>query len=436
MSTSHVSSHKPKQKRKNDFNIGRTIGKGVFGHVFLVEDKETKVKYAMKVLSKMHVLKQKKMNYVRTERDIMLSLNHPNIVRIHITFQDNENLYYITELAENGDLQKALNLNGKFEIPVARVLLGQILLAIAHMHQKRVLHRDLKPENILLDYKNRVKITDFGTAKRYGEDEPFSSERGSFVGSADYVSPEVLSETEIGPSSDLWGFGCIVYTLLTGQSPFHTNSQYQTFQLIVEGSYTFPDDFDPDAKDLVSKLLVKDPERRLGNRQYDSNYEPIRNHPFFKGMSWSELPKTPPPFFEVPPIEDRNSDDDETLMEDDYTHSSHSSRSKGTDKEAMDLKKYILSGEKILYEGDVIKRSLVNRGKRRFVLTNTPRLFYINMNKGAKKGEIPITKDLVVKIETKKNRWYIASANRTYNLSSDDAEIWRDKIMSVVNRLQ
>ncbi|KAH0787740.1 AGC family protein kinase [Histomonas meleagridis] len=279
-----------RQKRRDDFNLCELIGHGAFGQVLRVTDKETGKNYAMKVLSKAHIVKEKKMNYVKVERDVMTKLRHPNIVRLCLTFQDPGNLYYVIEYAKNGDLQKVLNEKKTLSIENTKIIMGQVLLALAHMHQHRIIHRDMKPENILLDEHNRVKITDFGTAKMFAADVPFYVERGSFVGSGDYVSPETLNETPVGPSSDLWSYGCILYTLLVGQPPFHTDSMYETFQRIQNLQYEIPESVPNDAKDLIKKLLIIDPTKRIGHGEYESNYAPIREHPFFNGIEWESLP--------------------------------------------------------------------------------------------------------------------------------------------------
>jgi 3-phosphoinositide dependent protein kinase-1 len=287
----------PRQKRGDSFTTIRAIGSGAFGQVLEVEDKETHRHYAMKVLSKTQMIREKKMKYVKVERDVMLALDHPNIVRLFVTFQDPSNLYYVVELAHKGDLQKFLNDIYALDIAIARPLLGQVLLALAHMHKARILHRDLKPDNILIDDRNRVKITDFGTSKIFGKDGAFSCQRGSFVGSADYVSPEVLSEAETGPWSDLWSYGCLVYAVIVGHPPFQSESQYATFELIESGKFEIPEFVPEHARDLITRILVSDPAGRLGYGGQDSNYEPIRSHPFFAGINWDTLPKQALPNF-------------------------------------------------------------------------------------------------------------------------------------------
>lgn len=209
-----------------------------------------------------------------------------------------------------------------FDEECTRYYSAQILDTIEYMHSKGVIHRDLKPENVLLDEQMRVKITDFGTAKildppkKPPRDEtngdtngfggPYSGDltevddtrANSFVGTAEYVSPELLTDKAACKASDLWAFGCIVFQLLAGRPPFKAANEYQTFQKIVNLEYEFPKGFPPVAKDLVERLLVLDPAKRL-------NIEHIKNHEFFDGVEWGRTlwkqkaprlkPYVPPP---------------------------------------------------------------------------------------------------------------------------------------------
>jgi 3-phosphoinositide dependent protein kinase-1 len=288
------------QKRLNDFNVGEVLGQGAFGQVQKVIDKEDGKQYAMKVLSKSHIMREKKMPYVRVERDVMSKCRHPNIIRLILTFQDTENLYYVTELAPHGDLQKVLNDRKTLNIETARVAVGQTLLAVAHMHQKRVLHRDLKPENLLLGTKWNVKVTGFGTAKIVDDSVPFGLQRGSFVGSADYVSPEVLGDAPVGPSADLWAVGCILFAFLVGTGPFRGETQFETFHKIQGLEYTFPPGMSADAQDLIRRLLRLDPAERLGHGEYAREYASIKEHPFFAGIDWGALPEREVPTLSKP----------------------------------------------------------------------------------------------------------------------------------------
>ena len=393
---------KPRQKRMVDFetNLGR-LGSGAFGQVNLVRDKETKKLFAMKVLSKAHIVREKKLDYVKVERDAMSKLNHPNIVRLSLTFQDQHNLYYVVEYASHGDLQTVLNDKYAIDLEESKITLGQVLLGIAHMHQKRILHRDLKPGNILLDDQNRVKITDFGTAKMFADNVPFRCDKGSFVGSADYVSPEVLKETEVGPASDLWSFGCIVYAMLVGRPPFHAESDYAIFQKIEKLEYEIPEFLPEEAKDLITRILKLEPSERFGDGSYDNGYEPIRNHPFFSGIDWATLPKRGiPEFHSYPPALEAR------------------------DKEAAKEKDVITAdGEAIVREGIVcMKDENGEATQMTMLLTDRKRLLLTDLAKEKVKGEVTVTPQVhVVKDEPTVIR--IIDSRDTYTVVVAESEV-------------
>lgn len=283
------------KKGVRDFVFGRTLGEGSYSTVLLATDRQTLKEYAVKILDKKHIIKEKKIKYVNIEKDTLNRLTeHPGIVRLYYTFQDSASLYYVLDIASGGELLGVLKKIGSFDEECTRFYGAQILDAIEHMHNRGVIHRDLKPENVLLDDQMHIKITDFGTAKllpdpRKSKDPPTSydiagddhesTRAQSFVGTAEYVSPELLTDKNACKASDLWAFGCIIYQLLTGRPPFKAANEYLTFQKIVGLDYEFPPGFPHAARDLVERLLVLDPQRRL-------SLEHIKNHEFFDGTQW------------------------------------------------------------------------------------------------------------------------------------------------------
>ncbi|KAI4729438.1 Pkinase-domain-containing protein [Aureobasidium sp. EXF-10728] len=287
------------KKGVNDFHFGRTLGEGSYSTVLAATDRQVHREYAVKVLDKRHIIKEKKVKYVNIEKDALNRLTeHPGIVRLYYTFQDERSLYFVLDLANGGELLGHLKKMGTFDEDCTRFYGAQILDSIAYMHSKGIIHRDLKPENVLLDEQMHTKITDFGTAKildikspgASGNDGPGSGdpmdgaeqERAvSFVGTAEYVSPELLTDKNACKASDLWAFGCIMYQLLAGRPPFKAGNEYQTFQKIVALDYHFPDGFPGVARDLIERLLVLDPSKRLP-------IEHIKSHPFFDGIQWGK----------------------------------------------------------------------------------------------------------------------------------------------------
>lgn len=291
------------KKGVRDFTFGRVLGEGSYSTVYLATDRQTLKEYAIKVLEKKHIIKEKKIKYVNIEKNTLNRLTeHPGIVRLYYTFQDETCLYYALDFCSGGELLGALKRTGTFDVECVRFYGAQILDAIEYMHSRGVLHRDLKPENVLLDDHMHIKITDFGTAKMLPDPRASKPHDGrdrglpersqlekdedgrapSFVGTAEYVSPELLTSKNSCKASDLWAFGCIMYQLLAGRPPFKAGSEYLTFQKIVGLDYEFPMGFPPAAQDLVERLLVLDPARRL-------TIEHIRNHEFFDGQQFGKL---------------------------------------------------------------------------------------------------------------------------------------------------
>ncbi|KAJ2616867.1 3-phosphoinositide dependent protein kinase-1 [Coemansia sp. RSA 1365] len=282
-----------RKRAVSDFEFGQTLGEGSYSTVVEATEKATGRVFAAKILDKRHIIKEKKTKYVNIERDILQALNHPFIVRLHYAFQDSQSLYFIIDMASNGELLTWIRKLGGLSEECARFYLAEIITAVEYMHAERTLHRDIKPENILLGSDMHILVTDFGTAKMFRKGEP-DQRAYSFVGTAEYVSPELLTDKAADRNSDLWAVGCIAYQLFTGRPPFKGSNEYQTFQKILKLDYTLPLTMPPQARDMVERILVLDPEKRLGATQC-GGIEALKAHSFFHGFEWRDLLSHTPP---------------------------------------------------------------------------------------------------------------------------------------------
>lgn len=303
-------SHK---KRPEDFNFGKQLGVGSYSRVVYATDKQTLRQYAIKILNKQHIFKEKSEKYVSVEKATLNRLgknNHHGIIKLYYTFQDKNSLYFVLDYATHGELLSLIKRLGNLDENCVRYFGAQILDAIEYMHKNGVIHRDLKPENILLDDKMRVKITDFGTAKLLDQPSPKRKSNDktgsdndqramSFVGTAEYVSPELLNDKCQGKPCDIWAYGCIIYQLLVGRPPFQASNDHLVFTKIVKLQFAYPPRFPAVLRDLIKHLLVLDPNRRWHISQ-------IKNHEFFASVEWTTKGiwnKKPPrlqPFKETP----------------------------------------------------------------------------------------------------------------------------------------
>ncbi|KAJ7928608.1 kinase-like protein [Mycena leptocephala] len=242
-----VSNGKPASKPSGkpslqDFQFGRTLGEGSYSTVNvpvkLGTSRTDGKQYAIKVITKSHLIRAQKVETASAERDALIRLRgHPGIVSLYHTFQDDWSLYFVIDLAVNGEMQSLISRLGSLSTRCVQYYAAQIADAMEYMHSKDVIHRDLKPENLLLDDAFRIKITDFGTGKVLKNGAQRAT---SFVGTAQYQSPELLELKETTKSSDYWAFGCVVYQMIAGRFAFNDRSDYLTWQKVKKVEYEFP----------------------------------------------------------------------------------------------------------------------------------------------------------------------------------------------------
>jgi len=253
-------SHK-KGKISKEYTLGKVIGKGAFGQVRLAIHKATKQKRAIKIMKKAEV----NMQNLLDEISILSKLSHPNIMQIFEIFEDNINIYIVSEYCYGGELFDIISQKGSFTEKEACVVMKQLISGICYCHQKGIVHRDLKPENILMEDKSgdlSLKIIDWGCAKTIKNKERLHQADGT----AYYIAPEVL-KNDYDEKCDVWSCGIIFYILLCGYPPFNGDTDEEIFQAILREDVEFPeeewDSVSDEAKSLIKKLLTKNPKKRI-----------------------------------------------------------------------------------------------------------------------------------------------------------------------------
>ena len=267
----------------NSYNIIDLLGTGSFGKVFKVQLKNdiSNKFYAMKVISKRLLMKKRQLKYAISECNVLKKCNCPFIVKLNFSFQTMENLYMIEDFCPGGNIQYHVK-NSLFEEEDAKFYLAELVLAIEYLHKINVIYRDLKPENVLIGEDNHIVLVDFGLVKEDINDNDLTS---SFCGTPAYIPPEMLNKKNVGKSADIYGLGAVLYEMVSGTPPFFASEIKTLFEKIKNNKLVLHNYFSENLKDLLSKLLCKDPLKRFGTRDKSE----IKQHPFFKGINWEKL---------------------------------------------------------------------------------------------------------------------------------------------------
>ncbi|KAI0082131.1 hypothetical protein K474DRAFT_1586259 [Panus rudis PR-1116 ss-1] len=349
-----------KSQRKvviDDFEMLRVLGKGCAGKVLLVRHKPTQDIFALKAITKRHVLAHQELQHTLTEQAVLKRMaadgTDPFVVRLWWSFHDKENLYLVMDFHPGGDLATQLARWGRLGRDRARFYAAEIVEGVEGLHAAGVIYRDLKPENILIGADGHIVLTDFGLSKEfprrtnaitapptpsgsahrgdYLDNSPVASphwmkgENGTgwassndmtstFCGTAEYLAPEVIQGLPYSYEVDWWSFGTMLYEMLTGITPFWANNHSDMYYRVLQDELQFPEDrtMDQDTKSLIRGLLQRNPALRMKEPR-------IKKHPYFSMIDWSHVyyKRYIPPY--VPPIDPSNAGDtqnfDDTFLD-------------------------------------------------------------------------------------------------------------------------
>ncbi|KAL7410611.1 putative camp-dependent protein kinase [Mrakia frigida] len=298
------------------FYLLRSVGKGAFGKVRVVQHKQTKQLLALKYINKAKCCKMKAVANIIQERRLLEEIDHPFVVNLRYAFQDDENCFFVLDLMLGGDLRFHIDRMGGFDEKAVRFYVAEIALALDYLHSIRIVHRDLKPDNLLLDELGHVHLTDFNIAVHFSTSGRLLT---GVAGSMAYMAPEVLAKKGYSCQIDWWSLGVIVYELMFGKRPFRGKTNSALTESIQGERLIWPDDASEkcsaEGMSAIRMLLERDPQKRLGWKQGGGGLQDVKNHPWFRSMDWAAIErKEVPPSF-VPDSKKANFDATHELEE-------------------------------------------------------------------------------------------------------------------------
>ncbi|CAE7719883.1 Pdpk1 [Symbiodinium pilosum] len=276
------------RRRVTDFDVDeKVLGDGSLALVHVAWEKAGGKQYALKAFDRRLLRSNHKDADVTIEEHCLRRANHPGIVKLHASFRDEEWHYFTLELCPGGELWNMVRVVGCTE-SLARHYLGQVFEAVQYLRDAQIVHRDLKAENVLIGPKGNCKLIDFGCARDLANPQVkgagtrnFKTVMEEYVGTSNFMAPEVVKNLSSDFRSDTWSLGCLVFQVLVGLPPFHGGSIIRVYKKIGKGFMEFPSNWlGDDARDLIHKMVVKDPDARLGSK----NLREVEEHPFFNGI--------------------------------------------------------------------------------------------------------------------------------------------------------
>ena len=285
-----------------DFTLLSVLGQGTFGRVLLVRSVQTGGTFALKVLKKDRIKKEGHLTRTKAERNVLERVDNPFIVKLHASFQSESKLYFVLDYHAGGDLYFLLSRMRVLPEKHMRFYACELVVALGYLHAHGVIYRDLKPENVLLSSEGHAILTDFGLCIELDSNPSSGAARGSasafahsFVGTPEYLAPEVILGKPYGTPCDFYALGVTLFELATGQPPFYHTDHHKLYRRTLHGTVTYPSFLSSACKSFLSGLLERDPAKRLGAA---GGIAQLKQHAFFKGVDWKavEAKKIPVPY--------------------------------------------------------------------------------------------------------------------------------------------
>lgn len=358
------------------FQLLRSVGKGAFGKVRIVQHKRTKKTFALKYINKEKCMAMNAVENIIQERKLLEAIQNNFVCNLRYAFQDDENLFMVIDLMLGGDLRFHLDRVGTVSEPMLQLVIAETACGLAYLHSKNIVHRDLKPDNLLLDEGGHCHLTDFNIAVRFRPEKPLTAVAGSMA----YMAPEILTKRGYFSTVDWWSLGVVAYELVYGKRPFRSKTNDGLTHAIIHDEVVLPTKeekavSDP-LRDLLLAFMTRDISKRIGTVGA-GGFDALKEHPFLKSLDWPlVLDKKYPPTF-VPDPKKANFDAthelEELLLEDNPL-------------KARPRKK---KTERIPKEKETPEQRLNRIMDDNFIVFD-----YTKVNPGDSKIEVPVTEDV------------------------------------------
>ncbi|XP_052073932.1 ribosomal protein S6 kinase-related protein-like [Mytilus californianus] len=267
--------------KQQEFEVIDVIAKGAYGNVYLVRREDEKQNYAVKVMGKTQIIVENAIQQCKDEAAIQAMLgDHPFIVKLHEYWQSRKFLYIVLDYVPFGDMFTLWTFHGYFPQPLVKIYVSQLALVLDYLHNAGVIYRDLKMENILFDQEGNIQLTDFGLSKWLTKGE----KTRTICGTLQYMAPEVLVSHPYGHTADWWSLGILMFVMLAGKYPAEGALDHMEMtKLVWECDYLLPNHCSDSAQEVVSKLLIKSPEKRM------TDLSALQNLAFYKGINFTAV---------------------------------------------------------------------------------------------------------------------------------------------------
>uniref|UniRef100_A0A6B2LAN0 Protein kinase domain-containing protein n=1 Tax=Arcella intermedia TaxID=1963864 RepID=A0A6B2LAN0_9EUKA len=261
-----------------------TIIIGSFSKTRLVKYRKTNKLYALKSMNRSTIYEYKQLHHIYNEKSILSSITHPGIPRLYTTFSHRTSVHCLMEFVPGGELFTHIRRSGKLEGTTCKFYVAELVVLLEFLHERHIVFRDIKPENLLLDLRGHIKLYDFTFAKQLNEGRTYT-----ICGTPDYMAPEILNGQPYSLEVDWWSLGVLMFEMMTGYPPFDTRNEISPPSRDPAG-IVFPKYINPLALDLMKRLLVVEPEKRIGAKDVME----LKSHPWFfqePAIHWMEITK-------------------------------------------------------------------------------------------------------------------------------------------------